>query len=115
MNADLQLMIKRNEIGFEDVLEAYAQLCIDNIRDINEDIIHEEGVAELVTQGIDLSVDGLTAQAVEWAHVSAPEMLSDIIDPAIVKLTTETPLEYVIRAMVQERVRTTKAFEIKFS
>lgn len=115
MNSDLKRLIDRNEVGFEDVLEAYAELCITNVRDITQDMIHDEGVADLIKHGADLSVDGMTTQSVEWALVNAPEMIGDNIDPAIVKLDTESWLQYVIRAKVLERVRETKAFEIKFS
>lgn len=115
MNANLKILINQNEIGFEDIFEAYAQLCIDSVRDITQDMILDEGIAGLINQGTDLSVEGLTGQAVDWALVCAPERLGDDTDDSIVKKDNESWLEYVIRAAIIKRVVDTKAFQIKFS
>lgn len=113
MNRTLQTMIDEGSIGFEDIFEAYAQLCINNVRDINQDMIHDEGVAVLVNQGMDLSVEGLTTQAIDWALVCTPEMIGDIVEgePKL----NESWLQFVLRAYVEKRVKDTKAFNIKFS
>ena len=115
MNANLKILIANNDIGFTDVLEAYAQLCIDNVRDITQDMILDEGVACLIDQGMDLSVEGLTGQATDWALVCAPEMVGDNMDDTVEKKDSESWLEYIVRAAVIERVRETTAFQIKFS
>lgn len=115
MNANLKILIANNDIGFTDVLEAYAQLCIDNIRDITQDMILDEGAAGLINQGIDLSVEGLTGQAIDWALVCAPEMVGDNMDDTVAKKEDVSWLEYVIRASVIKRVKETGAFQVKFS
>ena len=115
MNANLKILIANNDIGFTDVLEAYAQLCIDNIRDITQDMILDEGVACLIDQGMDLSVEGLTGQATDWALVCAPEMVGDNMDDTVAKKEDVSWLEYVIRASVIKRVKETGAFQVKFS
>ena len=113
MDSALQGMISRGDIGFDDILEAYAELCIRTVRDTTEDMILDEGVAGLVKHGTDLSVEGLTAQAVDWALVVTPEMLADVTDE--VKKDNESFLEFIVRTAVEKRVADTKAFQIKLS
>ena len=115
MDAGLKHKIDNGEIGFEDIFEAYAQLCINSVRDITQDMILDEGVAKLLENDIDLTTTGLTQQAVDWARYIAPEMLGDVIPDDLVKLGTESWFEYVARAFVVKRVKETKAFQIKFS
>lgn len=113
MNSTLSDMINRGAVGFEDIFEAYAELCIRTVRDVTEDMILDEGVAELVKHGGDLSVEGLTAQAVDWALVVTPEMVGDVV--VGVKKDNESWLEFVLRSAVEKRVKDTKAFQIKLS
>lgn len=113
MNSTLNDMISRGDVGFDDILEAYAELCIRTVRDVTEDMILDEGVAELVEHGADFSVEGLTAQAVDWALVVTPEMLADVTDD--VKKENESYLEFILRVAVEKRVAATKSFQIKLS
>ena len=113
MNSTLSDMVNRGDVGFDDILEAYAELCIRQVRDITEDMILDEGVMELAKHGTDLSVEGLTAQAVDWALVVTPEMLADVTDE--VKKENESYLEFILRVAVETRVKKTNALHIKLS
>jgi hypothetical protein len=115
MNHQLQNLIDNNVIGFSDVFEAYAQLCINTVRDITQDMILDEGAPVLIQHGTDISPSGLTGQAVDWALVVVPEMMHDDVDSSYEKKETESYLEFVIRVAVESRVKETKAFQIKFS
>lgn len=113
MNSTLSDMVNRGVVGFDDILEAYAEMCIRTVRDVTEDMILDEGVTELVKHGADFSVEGLTAQAVDWALVVTPEMLADVTDE--VKKDNESYLEFIVRVAVEKRAKDTKAFQVKLS
>lgn len=108
MHVSLAQLIKQNEIGFDDIFEAYAELCIQQVRDVTEDMILDEGTKEL-----DLTIEGLTAHAVDWALVIVPERLGDVTDE--VKKEDETWLEYIVRVAVEQRIAKTKALRMKLS
>lgn len=115
MNPTLKDMIDRGAVGFDDVFEAYAMLCIQQVRDITEDMILDEGVNDLVNQGTDLTTKGLVEHAVDWALVTVPEMTGDNVDPAYVKKDSETWLQFVIRAAVLDYAKKNKSLQFKLS
>src|SRR5512139_3932782 len=115
MNQNLKEMVKRGEVGFDDVFEAYAMLCISQVRDITEDMILDEGVNSLVSQGTDLSTQGLIDHATDWALVHVPEMTGDCIDTEYVKQDDESWLQFVIRVAVLKVAKDNKSFQIKLS
>jgi hypothetical protein len=114
MNRDLKDLIDTGAVGFEDIFEAYAQICINHVRTITEDMILDEGIT-VVSEATDLTTEGLTAQAVDWATIVVPEMVGDDVDPTVVKKEDESWLEFVLRTAVEKRVKKTKAFQVKFS
>ena len=114
MNQALKQLVKDNEVGFADIFEAYAALCVDNIRDIAEDMIRDEGVA-VIDATVGLSTEALTAQAVEWGQVVVGEMMSDDLPACYTMKENETFMDFVIRAHIEKYVKDTKSFQLKLS
>lgn len=102
---------KHGKLGFEDVFELYAVLCVNQITGMVNDMIADEGIKELILNGMSFTVEGLTEQAVDWGHVVIPEMLSDVIEGP--KKANESWLEYIIRRKIEEHVKETNSFQIK--
>lgn len=111
LNPHLKELIDNQKLGFEDVFELYAALCVDHIRDVTNDIIADEGIEEYVKHRGAVTVDSLTEETVDWAHVVVPEMLADIMEGP--KKDNETWLEYVIRRKIEQHVFEAKSFQIK--
>lgn len=111
LNHHLQELVDNEKIGFEDVFELYATLCIEHVREMTNDIIDDEGIEELTKSGMSLTTESLTEQAVEWAHDVVPEMLADIVEGP--RKSGESWLQYIIRRKIEQRVEEVKAFKIK--
>lgn len=114
MNQVLKQLVKDNEVGFADIFEAYAALCVDNIRDITEDMIRDEGVA-VIDAAEGLSTEALTAHAVDWGQSVVWEMMSDELPVCYGMKENETFMDFVIRAYIEKHVKDTKSFQIKLS
>lgn len=106
MNTSLHSLIKQGQIGFDDILAAYAEMCIQQVRDITEDMVIDD-------PSVDLSTEHLTRQAVDWALTIAPEMLADVTDEE--KRDNESFLEFIIRNAVEQQVKNTHALRVKLS
>lgn len=106
MNTVLATLIQQRKVDFDDIFEAYAELCIQQTRDITEDMI-------LDAEALVLTTEALTARAVDWALTHIPEMIADVTDK--VKKDDETFLEFIVRAAVIKRVDDTNAFRVKLS
>jgi hypothetical protein len=117
MHIHLQQLIDTNVLSFADIIDAYAQMCIKHTRDNTEELIEEESVSDLIKYGIDITPEGLTNQAIEWALVSVPELMADDSDYVQERENGSniSALEFIIREAVKDRVKATNAFKIKFS
>lgn len=116
MSPALLDLYKRNEIGFEDVFELYAQMCIDHTREMTQDNIDDEGLEDYIKQVGAPTVSRLTAEAVDWADEGATSMLGDILQTAeCKKKEDESWLQFCIRASIEKRVQATDAFKLKLS
>jgi hypothetical protein len=117
MHIHLQQLIDTNVLSFADIIDAYAQMCIKHTRENTEDMIEDEGVSEMIKNGVDITPEGLTNQAIEWALVSVPEIMVD--DPEYARERENglkiSALEFIIREAVKDQVKATNAFKIKFS
>lgn len=111
LNPHLKELVDNGEIGFEDVFELYAVLCVYHVTDIVNDMIADEGITELIQNGMSLTVEDLTEQAVDWGHVMVPEMLADVTEGP--NKPAESWLQYTIRRKIEQHVEEVKSFQIK--
>lgn len=119
LNHALQELVDNQKVGFEDVFELYAALCVDHVRAMTNELIADEGIERVLSnlsgasRVYALTVAGLTAEAVNWAQDTIPEMIGD--SDTYMKMETESFLEYTIRRKIEMRVEETNAFQIKLS
>lgn len=111
LNPHLKELVDNGEIGFEDVFELYAVLCVNQVTDTVNDMIADEGIDELVKSGMSFTAEGMTDQAIDWGHDVVPEMLADVTEGP--KKPAESWLQYMIRRKIEEHVEEVKSFQIK--
>lgn len=115
MSPALLDLYQRNQISWDDVFELYAQMCIDQTRDMTQNILEDAGLDSYIKQVGEPTVVSLTAAAVDWANNGAPDMVGDMMMSYNTKTSDETWLQFCIRASIEKRVKETGAFKLKLS
>lgn len=111
LNPHLKELVDNGEIGFEDVFELYAVLCVNHVTDTVNDMIADEGIDELVKGGMSFTAEAMTGDAIDWGHYVVPQMLADMTEDP--KKPTESLLQYTIRRKIEQHVEEVKSFQIK--
>lgn len=115
MNNDLKQLVRENAVGYNDLFKALAMLCVDDIRDITEDMLGDIGAKEYIGQTGDLSVEHLTEVAIDFGQITVPEMMADEIPADFVRKDKETWIDFVIRYYVTKHVKDNMSFQLKLS
>lgn len=113
LNTELQELVDNDKIGFADVFELYAVMCVNHTRDMMNTVIDDEGIDATMANIGSLSVSNLTSEAVNTGRSMVPEMLGDDIPLGYEKGVTESWINFVIRCTIEMHVSESNSFQVK--